>query len=269
MTPEPLYWPHCVLKPNSIRLELKARSVSGGVTLSGLEPVIGSGAGIWTATFTGTALNTRQHVLAFRALSAKLSGRVGTVLVPAYDIHRAPWPVVIEEENVSGDVLTTHSDLTTFSDGSHYAQAGTAVIIHERSLFSWGDVPLFEDGGHFADGAGFWVPVINVTTYAAPKGSTTILVDIVYAGLVQAGQHFSIDGRLYRIIDGHGETGTVGLALTIAPPLREDIALLQRCEFDRPVCMMRMATDDAMEADLYLWKFGAPASAFVEAFAFN
>ncbi|MNL55779.1 hypothetical protein D3C87_1792130 [compost metagenome] len=48
------------------------------------------------------------------------------------------------------------------------------------------------------------------------------------------------------------------------PPLREPVLAGTELNFTRPVCRMRLATDDAMQIDLDLNRRGFPSLDFVE-----
>lgn len=66
--------------------------MSGGRSLSGKLQAVGTDAGFWLVTLGNIPIRTKEDVLAWRAVSMALDGRLGTCLVPFYDAKRAPWP---------------------------------------------------------------------------------------------------------------------------------------------------------------------------------
>ncbi|TPI39314.1 hypothetical protein FJW07_14140 [Mesorhizobium sp. B3-1-9] len=117
------------------------------------------------------------------------------------------------------------------------------------------------DAALFDDGTGYVGEVVDVVA-AAPAAlrATTMTVTVNYAGDIQPGQHFSVGERLYRIRTFDQETGT----MTFRPPLREAASAGDRLEFDDPVCRMRLASDDGMDLQLSLRRFGTPTVQFIE-----
>jgi len=118
-----------------------------------------------------------------------------------------------------------------------------------------------EDGSFFDDGSGYVGAIVDVSAQApAPVRAVSMTVTVTRAGDIQPGQHFSIRERLYRIRGFDASTG----AMTFRPPLREAVSVGEALNFDDPVCRMRLATDDAMDLDLSLRRFGTPTVNFIE-----
>lgn len=117
------------------------------------------------------------------------------------------------------------------------------------------------DGSLFSDGTGYVGGSIKVTlASSAAVRATSIGVLVAYGGDIQPGQHFSIGERLYRIRTFDPASG----AMTIWPPLREAATIGTELNFDDPVCRMRLASDDALDLQLALRRFGNPTVNFVE-----
>lgn len=224
----PEIWP-TILRPRSILFEPQFNNRSGGMSISGVEQVVSSSAGRWRAVYGGIAVRNREHVKAFRALSVQLEGRLGTVVLPLCDKARAPWPSAGGKE-VKGYGKIPHSDKALFYDKSGYYQ-----------------------------------PVITAHVAAgALLGATTIFLAVTYGGFLEPGQHFSLGNRLYRIQRVMGAAGPI-FELRICPPLRAAATFNDLAEFNRPVCLMKLATDDAMDLDLDLNRLGSPTVNFIEA----
>ncbi|TIL38519.1 hypothetical protein [Mesorhizobium sp.] len=126
---------------------------------------------------------------------------------------------------------------------------------------------LYEDVPHsddalFDDDTGYVGTVIDVVA-AAPAAvrAVSMTVTVNYAGDIEPGQHFSLGERLYRVRSFDADTG----AMTFRPPLREAVAAGDPLNFDDPVCLMRLASDDAMNLELALRRFGSPTVNFIEA----
>jgi hypothetical protein len=126
--------------------------------------------------------------------------------------------------------------------------------------------PLYEEVPHsddalFDDDTGYIGRVIDVKTVGSMAvRAVSGTVSVGYAGSIEPGQHFSAGERLYRVRSFNPETG----AITFRPPLRESVPSGTNLEFDDPVCRMRLATDDAMNLDLALRRFGNPTVNFIE-----
>ncbi len=125
----------------------------------------------------------------------------------------------------------------------------------------------YDDDAYFDDDAPFEQPVISAEVSATgAAGDVTVSMLAATIGDVQAGQHFSIDERLYRIT-GVTDNGSGNYDLSIWPPLRQSIAIGDWMEFDDPTCRMRLASDQEMNLELQMRRFGSPTVRFVEDFS--
>lgn len=220
-------WPD-LLTPKRIKFNISPRSRSGGASISGQEQVVASGAGIWTATLGEIPVVTPQQVRMMRALATLLQGKVGMIRVPCYDALQAPWPVVngVPQTEIPPQ---PHGDNTFFSDGSGYHQ--TQIVVRAR---------------------------------AAAAGASQITVDVERAGAIQDGNRFSIGNRLYGITFVSPGPDAGSLVLQVFPPLRDAVATGDVCNFDRPVCLMRLATDSELDIDLDLGRWDNPTVSMIE-----
>jgi hypothetical protein len=217
-------WPDSILRPQNVAFDIAPRSLAGPSSVSGYTQTVASDAGIWKATYGNIIIRNRQSVLAHRAISALLEGRLGTILVP---LCRAYQPV---------------------PDGA------VAAGLYE-------DVP-HSDESLFDDDTGYVGTVIDVVAAApAAARAVSMTVTVNYAGDIEPGQHFSVgDGRLYRVRSFNADTG----AMTFRPPLREAVAAGEALNFDDPCCRMRLAEDSGMDLELSLRRFGSPTVKFIE-----
>lgn len=98
---------------------IERRTLSGGVSLSGVEDVVQTDFGGYVQFVMGDAnLLRREQVLAFRALATELSGGMVEVVVPLCDARHQP---------TFGRKRVSHSDGTPFSDDTEYSQWGDSV----------------------------------------------------------------------------------------------------------------------------------------------
>ncbi|TIN10381.1 hypothetical protein [Mesorhizobium sp.] len=215
-------WPDAVLRPQNVAFDIAPRSLAGPSSVSGITQVVSSDAGIWKATLGNIIIKSRNAVLAHRAISALLEGRLGTILVP---LCRAYQPVPADSDALYEDV--PHSDDALFDDDTGYV--GTVIDV--------------------------------VAAAPAAVRAVSMTVTVNYAGDIEPGQHFSLGERLYRVRSFDADTG----AMTFRPPLREAVADGDPLNFDDPVCLMRLASDDAMNLELALRRFGSPTVNFIEA----
>lgn len=218
-------WPEKVLRPQSVSFDIAPRTLSGPTSVSGLAQVVASDAGIWKAKFGAVMLRNSQHVLLWRAIDNLLEGRLGTILVP---LCRGYQPV--PDDSVALYESIPHSDDTYFDDDSGYI------------------------GG-----------IIDVTLSAgAAVRATSASINIVYAGTIQPGQHFSIGERLYRLREVTYTSDTTA-DITFRPPLREAALSGDVLNFDEPVCRMRLTDDNQMALDLAHRRFADVSVNFIEA----
>ncbi len=119
----------------------------------------------------------------------------------------------------------------------------------------------FGDGAAFDDGATYEGD-IDATVAIAARGATEITIDGPVS-LLDAGQNFSIGERLYRI-KSVGEISGTTVSVKIWPPLREAAIADTPLNFLRPVCTVRLATDNEMDLTLIAGKFAAPTVRFIE-----
>lgn len=103
-----ILWPVDDLKPRDIGIYPVSAPIGGGVSLSGREPTVDSGAGYWRFTYGAIPIKDRDDILTWRGLEAEADGRGRTFAIVIYDGKRAPWPDLpggdIDAESVS-DVL--------------------------------------------------------------------------------------------------------------------------------------------------------------------
>lgn len=215
-------WPDAVLRPQNVAFDIAPRSLAGPSSVSGITQVVSSDAGIWKATLGNIIIKSRNAVLAHRAISNLLEGRLNPILVP---LCRAYQPVPADSDELYEDV--PHSDDALFDDDTGYV--GTVIDV--------------------------------VAAAPAAVRAVSMTVTVNYAGDIEPGQHFSLGERLYRVRSFDADTG----AMTFRPPLREAVAAGDPLNFDDPVCLMRLASDDAMNLELALRRFGSPTVSFIEA----
>lgn len=214
-------WPSN-LKPSSIMFEPNARSRSGGVGTFGQEQVVTSSAGVWIARIS-VPVSRRDQRLTWRAINAELEGRANVVLLPMFCADKSA-DLAIGVAGAGAAQHLPHSDQAFFSDDSGYT-GGTA----------------------------------DATILPAPLRATTVTLSVAPATtVIEAGLHFSVGTRLYRI------RSAVGGVVTIWPPLREAILVPTPANFSAPACQMRLASDDSMQIEFDLGRLGVGNASFVE-----
>ncbi|MDH6229606.1 hypothetical protein M2281_000178 [Mesorhizobium soli] len=221
-----ILWPICVLPVQNPLISIASRSLTGPASVSGKSQTASSDAGLWKATFGNVVVNNRQRVICWRAIETLLEGRLNAILIPRGRDY---------QPRVGGSL---DADLL-------------AAVPHS-------------DGGLFDDGRGYIGQVTNVhlAGSVAPRAVSASII-IKSGGRIEPGQDFSIGERLYRLRSVN-YTSPTAAAITFRPPLREAAALGDRLEFDDPVCRMKLATDDAMDLELALRRFGNPTVNFIE-----
>lgn len=198
-------FPHLALW-QSVQFSLTGQSLEPSQSISGDETVVPTLRGRWTAT-AGFALKGEAATLQWQAFLAQMEGRIGTTLVPARSRFRP---------------MNRNGHRLAFCRTAGLADAQT----HE----------------HF----GFESTLITHMTVAAAAPLRATVIDVVNVDTtgLRPGQPFSIGDRLHRV-QAHWQPGGDGTArIMFQPPLRAAVGAGARVELARPVCKMRMVTEE-------------------------
>jgi hypothetical protein len=222
-----------LLKPNNGGFGQLVRSLSGGPSLSGFEQVVPQMTDRWQARYQIPVRN-RDQMLAMRAMLSNLRGRTGTIALPAYENRYAPWRT------------------------DQYGRRFTPRYVRTRAL----------DGSPYADPLNINDTLITATIRdAAPAMATNPVLRITQGAAPQRGNRFSINTRLYEIIDLSPIDAT-DYYIIVWPWLRFAVAAGTVADFTTPICEMRLISDDqgqdAMQS-LDVMKYAAPVLQFEEA----
>lgn len=223
-------WP-IPLQANDVLWQLENQSRSGGASLTGSEQIVSSGAGRWRATvnINLVALQLEDAVLSFRALMAQLEGRVGEILLPAFDAYRPRQ-----------------------NDGQMLSDAEGLGMI---------DATAFDHSGFEQDD----VPTATITA-SKPTNATEISLNLLGNRGPRPGNYLSIGDRLY--IARHVWQNTAGgvTYVSISPRLRAPVNTGDAVNLDKPHCLMRLASDDTGSLMLEMRRYGQTSLDFVEVF---
>lgn len=139
-----------------------------------------------------------------------------------------------------------------------YCRAYQPIAVTPGAAVPHSDGSTFSNGSGYV-GSGTLVKLVSAVTVRA----VSCTVDAIAVGTLEPGQVFSLGERLYQITNVEDLTGTQK-RLSFMPPAREAVISGTELEFTRPVCRMRLASDDAMLIDLSLNRRGFPTLDFVE-----
>ncbi|MBY5863267.1 hypothetical protein [Rhizobium leguminosarum] len=118
-----LVWPRKLLPPQMPRPHyLSHMNISGPVSQTGVSDVISGDAGFWRATYGSVIVTTRDRVITWRAIAAKLQGRLNPILVPYCSSYQ---PIV---QGLSIEPVP-HDDGSFFDDGTGYIGSKTQVLL--------------------------------------------------------------------------------------------------------------------------------------------
>lgn len=218
-------WPIGILPARDVSFDIASRSLAGPTSISGKTQTVSTDAGLWKATLGSILIRDRNSRLAFRAIANLLEGRLNPILVP---LCRGDQPVA---EGAVADGLydeVSHDDETYHDDDTGYV------------------------GGS-----------IEVVSAAMAIRATSGAITIAHGDTLEAGQHFSIGERLYRLRTVEYNSANTA-NITFRPPLREAVAFGTFLNFDDPVVRMRLADDSQMDLELQMRRFGAPSVSFIE-----
>lgn len=222
-------WP-VLLRPRVVTFSKAFTTRSGGKSLAGTELVVASNAGHWQAELT-IPVNARERedqVLALRALSAQLQGRVGEVLVPVFDVCRP--------RNGQGRMVSGHLSATL------------------------GGEVLWDNSGF-----GQTEPVYAEVTSLAPLGASQIQMTILDGEGIRPGQYFGLGERVY--LASHVYRDEPGDPQTVHfwPTTREAVPAGTQILFGTMVCRMRQMEDSGADVALDFLRFGEATLRFEEA----
>ncbi len=216
-----------VLQARSVSWMLRNTTRGGGAGTTGQEQVVASPTGRWTASVTFNVFSGKEDpaVLAYRSLIRR--GRAAVFAVPQYDA-RGP---AIYAGLVAPSNGIPHSDGSRFSDGSGYGQSLTGAVFSAGVL-------------------------LNATQVQIRIGAGLILIE---------GMRFSTpDNRMHEIDEVLAFDGGTIWTVRIAPWTRAAYPSGTALNFDRPVCRMRLATDDTGGLSVSSRALSNPTIEFVE-----
>jgi hypothetical protein len=215
----PLKFPSLFV-PKSVLFHLVPQNSSGPRAASGKSQVRATDAGFWRASVSFD-IHTADEI----------QGKVTEFNIGVFDDRQAPAAIGGSHE-VTG---ITHSDDTTFSDGTGYSQSDILV------------------------GA----------TSAVDLRATAMTLTVTRAGDLKRGMYFSHrDGfrhHLYMVTSVTSADGAT-IGITFLPPARAAIAAGDAAEFGTPQCTMNLA--DPMSGQLTMERNyrGAPSLEMEESF---
>ncbi len=220
-------WPYAVF-PKSAMFHPENQSRSGGASLTGSEQVTISNSGRWRAR-TASPILTENSVLAWRAFVSLMEGRAGTVLVPKWDNYG------VRDMN-----------------GRELNEVGAASYDGDEWNF---------------DMSGFGQSEITHATLSASAAlnATRLSINVTDGEGPRPGQYIGIDQRLYMVQLAWEEGEGDPLQVQIWPRLRVGAASATRVILDRPVCLMRFASDQTGELELDYGRWGHGGLELVEA----
>lgn len=207
-----------LLPPGRMKPALLGGGIETGRSLAGDAGALDfSGGGVWTISYSEVQVSSRPQHLYVSRLALQLNSRTRRIFVPVLTDILVPTPGAMEcwpgPLEVSG---IPHSDGALFSDGAGHRQSTVVAEIAE----------------------------------AADLGAGTISLRVLSGGALVGGEMFSFYHstkfwRLYGIADIDAVTpnpdGSNTYAVSVTPPLRDDIAARSPAKFDRPLCTMRLA----------------------------
>lgn len=186
---------------------------SAGAALTGQERFVATNAGRWRYGCR-VRLNTRDKVIAWRALLVQCQWRANRVRVPILDWFNSPAAVAGLVKPGDGRPDIPHSDESTHSDGSGYAAESSAAL----------------------------------AVAAAAAGAASLQVTMATDQRPDPGQFFSDGDWLYMIRTSSLVSGTT-YDVTFSPTLRQAIPAGASISFDRLFCLMRFESNDVMRAE--------------------
>lgn len=222
-------WPWKVLKPQNLSIDLAPRNLRGQSATNSFTQVSSNSAGIWRGEFSVIPVYSASLIRLWRAIASNAEGQLNAIILPAYDLPRAPLPNGVTESYLLSSGGVPHSDGTPFSDSSLYSSS--------------------------------YINIETIGTYLV--GAVTLNVIKNLSGDLEPGHRFSIGTNLYEIKLVTEQTSTTA-TIVITPPLRNDITTVSYLNFDKPVVRVRLASDNEMFLPLNFNKQSFPTIKFFE-----
>jgi hypothetical protein len=203
-----------MLVPSTVSFHIDSASRSGGQSITGNEQIVDSLASRWRAT-ASFVIKGEAKTLAWRALVAGLRGRTGEILMGPHDFYR---PVDANGRKLSVVAASSLGDCNSF----------------------------LED----LSGFGQDQPTLATVAALGVLRATQITIDTGNIPLPRPGHYVGIGERLHLITAIWEATPGADVQARIWPPLREQVAAGTPLILDRPVCKMRLASDDSGQLTL-------------------
>lgn len=232
-------WPS-ILRPRTVSWTLENPSRTGGVSITGAEQVVASGASRWRCAMTIPAVR-EEWILSLRALAASLDGRAGEVEVPVFDVWTAA--------DLRGARLSPEPTAT-------FGAQSRAPLLFDLAGLSQSPTNTLVMAASASAGA----TRINVATIG-PDGEP---VDASWLA-PRPGTYIGIGARLHIVAGAWRAAPGDAWTLDIRPRLRAAVASGARVATDWPVSTMRLAADDAARLELEFGRFGEASIEMVEA----
>jgi len=221
-----IVWPVQLIPVQDVMFAPQNVSRGGGTTLSGFEQVAASNAGRWRASLTCTIHRPAQR-LALSAMMAQSEGRANLWRVPVSDTYLLPTTL----RPVARPPVTP-----------------------------------FDAGERFEDGSSFTASEVTGTLdVAIDRGATELLVNQEADYAPHGGLYFNIGNRLHSAIEVTEESTDL-YRVKFWPPAREDATEATIIDWQRPNCLMRLASDESGAGAYRSLRFKTITLDFVEAF---
>lgn len=118
-----IVWPRKLLPPQTPRPHfLSHMNISGPVSQAGVSDVVSGDAGFWRATYANVVVTTRDRVMTWNAIRAKLQGRLNPIIVPYCALYQ---PLVAGIDTTPAP----HDDGTLLNDQTGYIGSRAKVVL--------------------------------------------------------------------------------------------------------------------------------------------
>jgi hypothetical protein len=250
-------WPFA-LKFQSQAWAKSSSSRTGGAGLTGVQQIVRTDAGFWTAqatlAFSSTGRRRGEPLsLAYRALYAALDGMAGEVDVPCV----TPWrPYDINGRMHNANAAAGFTENMGLFDHSGFGQAEVATVwVDSAAALRATRLVLRHDGEGLRPGHFFGIgPRLYLVARAWALSSAGVGGEMDYG----AQDMFFGGEQIFFGTEGEKQ------AVEFWPPLREAVAADVPLILGRPVCRMRLASDDTGVFEHTPGGVVAPSLEFVE-----
>lgn len=191
------------------------------------------------------------------------------ILVPAQQAWNPRGSSRTGGQSIEGDEMIVASPTARWRASATYPCKTRDTVLAMQMVIGYGRAQTWLVGpcvGAFAPRTAAGIVPAFTLAADAPLNATSLTLSRADAAVLTPGMTFSLGNRLHRIVAlPNGDTGSGTVTVAIRPSLRAAYPAGTAVEFERPVGIMRFASDDTAEMTMALARFSDVQVDWIEA----